>query len=205
PCPACQTPNQASRKACYGSLQATTDPYQRAARETSYRATTTDPYQRAARETSYSNNHRPLSESSKRDQLPSNNHRPLAESSKRDQLPSNNHRPLAESSKREQLPSNNHRPLAESSKRGISFSIWCHSSLNEQPKKKKMKTDGCHKCRRQKVFQFDKITGRRINKGKAECKVSWLPCVAELGRTHGSLPVNLNTTLPHSTLHLPLA
>ncbi|KAF3850441.1 hypothetical protein F7725_012213 [Dissostichus mawsoni] len=29
-----------------------------------------------------------------------------------------------------------------------------------------MKPDGCHKCRRQKVFQFDKITGRRINKTK---------------------------------------
>ncbi|KAI9523547.1 hypothetical protein NQZ68_026489 [Dissostichus eleginoides] len=50
------------------------------------------------------------------------------------------------------------------------------SSLNEQPKKK-MKPDGCHKCRRQKVFKFDKITGRRVNKaGKAECKVCWLPC-----------------------------
>ncbi|XP_073672424.1 uncharacterized protein [Paramisgurnus dabryanus] len=35
---------------------------------------------------------------------------------------------------------------------------------------------GCQKCSRQKVFLFDRITGERINEGKAELKIHWLPC-----------------------------
>ncbi|XP_067239496.1 proteoglycan 4-like isoform X2 [Chanodichthys erythropterus] len=40
----------------------------------------------------------------------------------------------------------------------------------------KNRRKGCRKCSRQKVFLFDKITGERINEGKAELKVHWLPC-----------------------------
>ncbi|XP_026094137.1 uncharacterized protein LOC113066470 [Carassius auratus] len=40
----------------------------------------------------------------------------------------------------------------------------------------KNRRKGCQKCSRQKVFLFDKITGERINEGKAELKVHWLPC-----------------------------
>ncbi|KAK9963484.1 hypothetical protein ABG768_006666 [Culter alburnus] len=40
----------------------------------------------------------------------------------------------------------------------------------------KNRRKGCRKCSRQKVFLFDKITGERINEGKAEFKVHWLSC-----------------------------
>ncbi|KAK1891208.1 Heterochromatin protein 1 [Dissostichus eleginoides] len=35
---------------------------------------------------------------------------------------------------------------------------------------------GCRKCNHQKVFLFEKIIGRRMNEGKAECEICWLPC-----------------------------
>ncbi|KAK5895512.1 hypothetical protein CgunFtcFv8_009199 [Champsocephalus gunnari] len=50
------------------------------------------------------------------------------------------------------------------------------SPKKEGPQKKKKKTVGCRKCNLQKVFLFEKIIGRRMNGGKAECEICWLPC-----------------------------
>ncbi|XP_058629963.1 uncharacterized protein LOC131539402 isoform X2 [Onychostoma macrolepis] len=49
-------------------------------------------------------------------------------------------------------------------------------SLSQEGPSVKKKRKGCRKCSRQKIFLFDKITGERINEGKAELKVHWLPC-----------------------------
>ncbi|KAF3832938.1 hypothetical protein F7725_026603, partial [Dissostichus mawsoni] len=50
------------------------------------------------------------------------------------------------------------------------------SPKKEGPQKKKKKIVGCRKCNHQKVFLFEKIIGRRMNEGKAECEIRWLPC-----------------------------
>ncbi|XP_052424879.1 uncharacterized protein LOC127968053 isoform X1 [Carassius gibelio] len=49
-------------------------------------------------------------------------------------------------------------------------------SLRQEGPCVKKRRKGCRKCSRQKIFLFDKIVGERINEGKAELKVHWLPC-----------------------------
>ncbi|XP_030590892.1 uncharacterized protein LOC115783994 [Archocentrus centrarchus] len=49
-------------------------------------------------------------------------------------------------------------------------------SLSQGGPSAKKGRKGCRKYSRQKIFKFEAITGNRINEGKAELKVPWVPC-----------------------------
>ncbi|XP_062858541.1 mucin-2-like [Trichomycterus rosablanca] len=77
--------------------------------------------------------------------------------------------PLSTTSVSSPAPSSNYVPAAP---------------LTTLPKRKRMRQTGkqenkvCRKCSRQKLFHFEQILERRMNEGKAEVKVRWLPCSA---------------------------
>ncbi|XP_026088514.1 mediator of RNA polymerase II transcription subunit 15 isoform X2 [Carassius auratus] len=54
-----------------------------------------------------------------------------------------------------------------------------HKPILPKPRKRKQ---GCRKCSRQKVWQYDMIVDKRMTEDKAEVKVRWLPC-SQCGKT----------------------
>ncbi|KAJ4929356.1 hypothetical protein JOQ06_004965 [Pogonophryne albipinna] len=68
-------------------------------------------------------------------------------------------------------------PTERSSSPSLATSVanGCSSTTCEGMKKR---NKGCRKCSRQQIFNYNGIKDRRVEKGREEVMVCWLPCLA---------------------------
>ncbi|KAK5880633.1 hypothetical protein CesoFtcFv8_023638 [Champsocephalus esox] len=64
---------------------------------------------------------------------------------------------------------------SSSPRRATSVADGCGSTTGEGMKKR---NKGCRKCSRQQIFHYNGIKDRRVEKGREEVMVCWLPCTS---------------------------